>query len=198
MKRRGFFAAALVTLPGGAVAHSPMPGIGDFYGGILHPILVLPHMLVLLVFGLLVGQRGVRAMQITYPPFMLAMIVGLFLAGFQRQLTLPYEIILLLLALVCGLLVAAQRPPPELMLAVLGVALALLIGMDSGVADRDRRETFAALLGCWLGATLVLIVVAGMAEMANQSWQRIVLRVIGSWTAASGALVLALALRPLV
>ncbi len=175
-----------------------MPGIGDFYGGILHPVLVLPHMLVLLVFALLVGQRGVRAMQFTYPSFMLAMIVGLFFAGFQRQLALPYEIILLLVALVCGLLVAAQRPPPELMLAVLGIAVALLIGMDSGVPDRGRRETFAALFGCWLGATLVLIVVAGIAELAHRSWQRVVLRVIGSWTAASGALVLALALRPVV
>ena len=37
------------------------------------------------------------------------------------------------------------------LLAVLAGVLALLIGMDSGFTDMDRRETFAALLGCWLG-----------------------------------------------
>jgi len=68
--------------------------------------------------------------------------------------------------------------------------------MDSGVSGLSRRETFAALCGCWLGAVLLLILVAGVAEMAHRSWQRVALRVLGSWTAASGALVLALALRP--
>jgi hydrogenase/urease accessory protein HupE len=173
-----------------------MAGIGEFYAGILHPLLVLPHLLAVTVLGLMLGQSGVQSMRFAYPPYLLASMVGLFLAGFEAQPTLPFEEILLLLALLCGLAVAAQRPPPASALAVLAGVLALLIGMDSGVTDMNRRETFAALLGCWLGLALLLIVVAGVAEMAQRDWQRVALRVLGSWSAASAVLVLALALRP--
>ena len=173
-----------------------MAGIGAFYGGILHPVLVLPHVLALLVLGLMLGQSGIRAMRFAYPPYLLALAVGLFLAGFEVQPALPFETILLLLSLLCGLVVAAQRPPPVIVLAVYAGVLALLIGMDSGVTDLDRRETFGALLGCWLGASLLVMLVAGVAEMAQQAWQKIALRVLGSWTAASAVLVLALAFRP--
>jgi len=189
-------AAACAALPASALAHSPIAGIGEFYGGILHPLLVLPHLLALLVFALLVGQRGVRAMRYSYPPVMLALVFGLALAGFEVQPALPTGTILLSLALACGLLVALRRPPPELVLALLGAAIVLLIGMDSGVSGLSRQQTFGALCGCWLGAMLVLVLVAGVTELASRPWQHIAVRVLGSWTAASGALALALALRP--
>ncbi len=173
-----------------------MPGIGAFYGGMLHPLLVLPHLLALTVFGLMLGQGGIRAMRFAYPPYLLALAIGLFVAGFEVQPALPYEETLLVLATLCGLVVAARRTPPAIALAVFAAVLALLVGMDSGVADMDRRKTFGALLGCWLGAVLLLIVVAGVAEMAQRAWQQVAVRVVGSWTAASALLVLALALRP--
>lgn len=173
-----------------------MAGIGEFYGGMLHPLLVLPHALALGVFALLLGQGGVRAMRLAYPPFLLALLVGLFLAGFEVQPELRSEAILLVAAMVCGLLVAAQWPPPGAVLAILAGLLALVIGMDSGVTGLDRRQTFAALFGCWLGAVLLLLVIAGVAEMAHRAWQRVALRVLGSWVTASAALVLALAFRP--
>ncbi len=197
MRRSLAAAVALCALPGGALAHSPIEGIGEFYGGILHPLLVLPHALALLVFSLLVGQCGLRAMRFAYPAFLLALIPGLFLAGFEVQPAIPYETVLVALAIACGLLVALQTPLPAPLLALLGAVLALLIGMDSGVSGLNRQETFAALCGCWLGAALLLIVIAGLAELAQRHWQRLALRVVGAWTAASGALVLALALRPM-
>ncbi|CAA0118178.1 Uncharacterised protein [Halioglobus japonicus] len=174
-----------------------MTGIGEFYGGILHPLLVLSHALPLVVFALMLGQRGMRAMRFSYPPYILALAAGLLLAGFEVQPALPFQEILLLFAMLCGLGVAAQRSPPERALAVIAAFIGLLVGMDSGVTGLDRRETFAALLGCWLGATLLLMMVAGVAEMAQQAWQRVALRIIGSWTTASAVLVLALLFRPL-
>ena len=175
-----------------------MPGIGEFYGGLLHPILVLPHFLVLLVFALLIGQSGVQAMRLAYPPFMLALLIGLFLAGFEIAPVLPSEKLLLTAATLCGLVVAAKRPPPGWILAVLSGIAALVIGMDSGVTGLDRRETFSALAGCWLGAVLLILVIAGVAEMARRPWQHVAVRVLGSWIAASAVLVLALTLRPQV
>ena len=43
-----------------------MQGIGEFYGGILHPIVVPAHVLALVMLGLLAGQRGMAAVRRTY------------------------------------------------------------------------------------------------------------------------------------
>ncbi|GAB3277471.1 HupE/UreJ family protein [Parahaliea aestuarii] len=188
--------ALLALLPQLALAHSPIEGIGRFYGGLLHPVLVLPHALALLTFALLVGQCGVSAMRRAYPPFLLALAVGLTLAGFDMTFGLPSERLLLSSALLCGLLVVLQWKLPLLAFTVLGAILGAVVGLDSGVeAGLSRQETFAALLGCWLGATIGLIVIAGVVELARRPWQKVAIRIVASWVCASTLLVLALALR---
>jgi urease accessory protein len=57
-----------------------------------------------------------------------------------------------------------------------------------------RKETWLTLAGTGLGAVLILSYVGGIAAWLRQPWQRIGIRVAGSWTAASALLVLALAL----
>jgi urease accessory protein len=194
--RRWVLSLVAAGLPLPALAHSPIQGIGKFYGGLLHPLLVPPHALALLLFALLIGQCGVRAMRFTYPPFLAALAVGLVLAGFDLSLFFPPEPALLVAACTCGLLVALQWSPPLWLCAVLGAALGLLIGIDSGVTGYTRQETFAALLGSWLGAALGLVLVAGLVEPLARPWQRVAVRVLGSWGTASAVLVLAMALRP--
>lgn len=179
-----------------ALAHSPIEGIGHFYGGLLHPVMVLPHALALLTFALLVGQCGVGAMRRAYPPFLLALAIGLTLAGFGVSPGLPVEQLLLLSSLLCGLLVALQWQLPLLVFTVLGAMLGMVMGLDSGVdAGLSRQQSFAALLGCWVGAAIALIVIAGLVELLRRPWQRIGVRIVGSWSCASTLLVLALALR---
>ncbi|MFV0277377.1 MAG: HupE/UreJ family protein [Parahaliea sp.] len=178
-----------------ALAHSPIEGIGKFYGGLLHPILVLPHAIALCAFALLVGQDGLRAMRGAYPPFMLLLALGLGLAGFEVAPALPASTLLLSAALLCGLLVVLQWPLPGWLLSALGGTLGLVVGMDSGVADLNRQETFGALLGCWLGAVIALIVIAGVVELLQRPWQKIAVRVLASWICASAMMALALALR---
>lgn len=197
LRPRSLVAAGLALfawVPQQALAHSPIEGIGKFYGGLLHPLLVPPHALALLVFALLIGQRGVRAMQLAYPPFVATLAVGLVLAGFTIPLGIPTETWLLVVAAACGLLVALQWSPPLWLFSALGALLGLVIGADSGVEGYNRQETFAALLGCWLGAVIGLIVVAGVVELLRRPWQRVAARVVGSWGAASALLVLALTL----
>jgi urease accessory protein len=195
MLRRSALGLVAWCLPQLALAHSPIAGIAKFYGGLLHPLLVPPHALALMVFALLVGQRGVRAMRFAYPPFLAALLVGLVLAGLDASPDLAGESVLLTATFVCGLLVALQLPLPFCLYAMLAAALGLLIGVDSGVTDYTRQETFAALLGTWLGAAIALVVVAGVVELLVQPWQRVAVRVLGSWATASAVLVLAMALR---
>jgi urease accessory protein len=144
---------------------------------------------------LLVGQGGVRAMRFSYPSFLAVLAVGLVLAGVEVPAGLSAESALLIITFLSGLLVALQVPVPFVLYTILGAALGLLIGIDSGVIDSTRQETFAALLGTWLGAAIALVVVAGVVDLLVLPWQRVAVRVLGSWGTASALLVLALALR---
>jgi urease accessory protein len=195
MLHRGALGLIALCLPQLALAHSPIAGIAKFYGGLLHPVLVPSHALALLVFALLVGQGGVRAMRFSYPSFLAVLAVGLVLAGVEVPAGLSAESALLIITFLCGLLVALQVPVPFVLYTILGAALGLLIGIDSGVIDSTRQETFAALLGTWLGAAIALVVVAGVVDLLVLPWQRVAVRVLGSWGTASALLVLALALR---
>ena len=134
-------------------------------------------------------------MHLAYPAFMAALAVGLFMAGFAVSPALPSETLLLVLAACCGLLVALHAPVPLFVFIPLGAVLGVVMGADSGVTGLNRQQTFAALLGAWVGAVIGMILVAGMAELVRRPWQRVAVRVLGSWGSASALLVLALALR---
>ena len=71
----------LAFFPQLAHAHSPIEGIGDFYNGMLHPLLVPSHVLLLLALGLLRGQQGLRSMRYGLPLFVLTLCVGLLANG---------------------------------------------------------------------------------------------------------------------
>src|SRR5262249_56748086 len=66
-------ALTLVAQP--ASAHLPIGNVGGFYGGLLHPILVVPHAMGLVALGLLIG-RG-RDPMLAGAVFVLALIGGL-------------------------------------------------------------------------------------------------------------------------
>ncbi len=188
-------ALAVASASAPAVAHSPIEGMSHFYGGMLHPFLVLSHGLCLLAFSLWVGQCGVRTMRWSYPALLVSMIVGLSLAGFSVPLGIASESTLLMLTAGCGLLVALHLQLPVIVVATTGAMIGLLVGADSGVDGLNRQQTFAALLGCWLGAAIGLVIVAGLVEALRRPWQKVAVRVLGSWGTASAVLVLALAVR---
>ena len=184
----------LLVLPDMASAHSPIAGIGDFYNGMLHPLLVPAHLLALLALGLLLGQRGLPSMRLALPAFILTLIVGLAASsvtlGNSESWLLPGVIC-------CGLLVVLQRDLPRVVCLLLAVALGALIGLDSPGDGVQGRERWLTLAGTALGGSLWLIFIAGFTDLLQQPWQRIGIRVLGSWITASALLVLALAARRL-
>ncbi len=70
MRRAALAAVILCLATAAAQAHTVIPGIGGFPGGLLHPLLVPAHALTLIALGLLAGSfarpaqaaaaRGVR------------------------------------------------------------------------------------------------------------------------------------------
>ncbi len=190
-----FCLGCLVLIPEFAFAHGPIKGIGNFYNGILHPLFVPAHMLLLTALGLLVGQKGIENNLLALAAFALGAFTGLVLAWFSLDFEL--EIYLLCGAFILGILVALELKISPALVAALALFAGLFLGMDSTQETLSGRDKAVALFGTGVGLYLLQLYPMGIAEYFNKKhWQKIGIRVIGSWIAAISFLVLALAISP--
>jgi urease accessory protein len=188
---RALIAAALVLLAAPAQAHPPPLGIPGYFGGFLHPMFVPAHLMAVLALGLLIGQQRPQWGKAALAAYVLALLAGLTAIAFAFVPERAGEAVLACAA-VCGALTAAA---PRLHGAI-GGALAALTGLalalDSPPEVVSLREANLMLLGTAVGGTLLLLAIAGVAARLTRDWQRIGIRIAGSWIAASAVLVLAL------
>lgn len=183
--------ALLLALPGGlAQAHTPIEGIGGLLNGVLHPLLVPEHVLALLAAGLLIGQQREAGMRVAVPAFMVA--VGAGLAALWLAVPAQAALPLLIATATCAALVALAAPLALPVWVSLTVATGLLLGLDSVPEGLSGNERIAALVGTGIGASLVLLYVAGLTENLERPWQRLAIRIAGSWLIAITVMVLAL------
>ena len=103
---RALFIAALLLTPLTVSAHSPIEGVDSFYAGLLHPVFVPSHLLLLIALGLFLGQRGLEQNGMAIGAFLVTSIAGLLAAWF----TVGYseQIVLISGSAVLGALVAAS------------------------------------------------------------------------------------------
>jgi len=196
MKSAAFAAAFLVLSMGAAQAHNVIPGVAGFSGGIAHPLLVLSHALSLLALGLLAGMQ---------PPLQRAALIAVCLAAMAvsfAMITFAYsseraELLVLVLAVLTGLALASGLKVSFAIAAALAACLGSAILVDSVPAVPSVRETLLTLSGTALAAIVMIAVVAFLSATLPAFWQRIGIRVAGSWIAASAILVLALRLAKL-
>jgi hypothetical protein len=160
--------------------------------GFINPLTTPAHALTLLPLALVLARQPQRFAGVLI--FALALAAG-FVAIVLAVETTPARIVLLAVAVALGAMVAAAwapKPLAWLLAAIAGAALAL----DSPPQAVMITEAYAALAGTAVGAFAVLVVVAALAGHAKADWQRLGLRILGSWIAASAILVLAVQLRP--
>ena len=176
-----------------AQAHTVIDGIGGFPGGLLHPLLVPAHGLALIALGCLVGQFGWRTRLMLIAAFIAgaALTVALVTMAFSANAA---EQVVLALASIAGLLLAAWLRPPSLMVAILAICIAAAITLDSVPAILSVKETLLSLGGTVIAATSLLTLIAVLSAAGPQLWQRIGIRMLGSWITASAIMVLALRL----
>lgn len=193
MRAAAGLALATLLLPEAAWAHGVIAGGEGFYAGMLHPLAVPAHLLMLLGLGLLIGQSAWSS-DGALIAFAAALLVGLFVAGTHLAPPPPPPALLTVAAL-AGLLVAVSVSPPQAGGIALALATGAAIGLGSAPDVPLGRGWASTLAGTWLGAGLTLILIASAARNPRQAWHRIGVRVLGSWTAASALLVLALVMR---
>jgi urease accessory protein len=190
---RGAIVASLSVLPTAAYAHSPVTGLGTFYGYLLHPVSVLSHALLLIGTGLMLGQQGREIARRGLPSFGCGLITAL---GLSRVVPVQgvAEHVLLVMGLVIVSPVIVDRRIPALLAMALATAAGFSIGLDSGPDTGGDSGNLLALAGVTLGALYPTLVLAGLSVGLAKTWQRVGIRVAASWVAAACLLVLSLTL----
>ena len=172
-----------------ALAHSVSKRFGDFYGGMLHPLTALEHLLPILGLSLLAGQQGPRRARWVLLLFPAGLLTGAVFGGYaEPALGIIWFNRLSFIAV--GILVAAAARLP---FSVLG-ATALLLGLSHGVENTaDISSSIAIHLfvpGVVVSGIAMVAIFAAIAVSREVPWQRIAIRVVGSWIAATGILVI--------
>jgi urease accessory protein len=181
----------VVAWPEPALEHDMSASFGDFYGGLLHPTTALDLAPPLMALGLLVGQNGeaaARRMLIVLP---VVFVLGTALGG---ALSPPAYLATANAAsfVVLGLLLALDARLPEALLLGLGIAVGLCAGLANGSGMAGGSEPALFLLGSALAGLGTILLPSAVVVSLAPGWQRIAVRVVGSWLAAAGAMVLAL------
>lgn len=190
-----FFLAIFCTVPRLALAHVPFAGLNDLYNGLLHPVVVPAHLLVIIAAGLFLGKHGSRVVEPALLVFSLFTFGGL--AATLFSIKSGGETSLLPLAAIFGILIAANLRIPMALCLLAAALTGFLIGLDSAQDVLGGQAKFFSLLGSGLGICFLFLYPLAFADyFGDKSWQKIGVRIVGSWVAASALLVLALTLQP--
>lgn len=185
--------ALALLLPDAAWAHSPIKGINNFYNGVLHPLLVPAHLLLIIVTGLWIGQAGLKKADHAIYSYSLALIIGLVIGWFHPGGEY-IELIVLGLAAAIGVTVAAAPSLPSYVYPILAAVAGVLLGLDSAQNELYGKEKFLSMLGSAVSIYFFLLYPLVLAHYARgHHWLSVIVRIIGSWIAASALLVLTLA-----
>ena len=190
---RSLIVLAVFIAPGAASAHPVFGGIGGFPGGLLHPLFVPAHLLAIVAVGVLIAQNASCRRWLYAIAFSAGLLAGFAAIASAYTPALTGET-LLALAFIGGALVALAKPLPRPLIGLLTAATGIAIALDSPPDAISLREAALMQIGTFWGATILLFVIYECARRLTRGWQRVGVRILGSWIAASAVLVLALRL----
>ena len=186
--------AAVLAMPVTGNAHLVTTGLGPLYDGISHFALTPEDLLPAIALALLAGLRGPRAGRLV-----LFVLPGIWFAGGLAGISWPTIGTLAMTTsaslIVIGGLVALDahfRPP---WVAGLALVLGLLHGYLNGSAMSEARLGALGLAGIVASLFVFVALASALVVMLRAPWARIVVRVAGSWIAATGLLLLGWSLR---
>ncbi len=197
-RTRGLRIAAAALLLGlacpRAEAHLVTTGLGPVYDGIAHLALSPADLAVVVVLTLLAAMRGPRPGR-----WLLALLPAAWLVGGVAGLMFPVGASLGwatgLSFFLAGGLVAADRNLPLPIVATLAAVIGAFHGFLSGSGTRPAPSAALELTGTVVALMVVVTLLAGFVVSIKAFWARIAMRVLGSWIAATGLLVIGWSLR---
>ena len=175
-----------------AEAHAVISTRGPFIGGVKHFFISLDDVLAALALGIVASQCVAKAANKIFwglpAAWLLAGVGGLS----SNQPVAAAEIFSAGSLLVVGVLAATSLTLSARLTLLLAVLTGGLHGFLNGAAMQPA--TFGAglwqLLGIGASVAFVAVYPSTLLEIFKQSWTRIVARVLGSWIAATGLLLI--------
>lgn len=193
---RAWLAVGGSSLAATASAHSPFGGSFAFYDGLVHPLLVPAHALVLVAAGLLIAQQRIDRWLVPGIVVALACAAGL-LGGPAFLDRSPPSALTLAAAAVLGLIVAARWRVGGTAAVLAGASAAGLVGLDSAFDAHLTRPRPGWQAGVGTAMFALLMYPGWLAVLTGSpGWFRIGTRVVAAWVCAIAVMVLALALAP--
>jgi urease accessory protein len=193
MRRAAVAAALLLLATVAAPAHTVIPGIGGFPGGLLHPLLVPAHALTLIALGFLAGTYAARTQLVLFAVFAAAAAAAFTLIAMAYNAT-QADMVVLCLGAATGLLLATNIALPVPAVAVIVAAVSSAVIFDSVPPVTSVSETISSLAATALSALALVAAAAFVSGTLPDHVRPIAIRIAGSWVAASAIMVLALRL----
>ena len=180
-------------LPSVVYAHGPIKGLGYFYNGMLHPLFVPGHIMLIVAVGFLMGRDSIEKNLPLFIISTLSVALGLITTHFMAISEL--SIWGLLITVVIGAVIAINASLSRVAIGLLVALGCFFIGIDSPQDGLEGQNKLASLFGTFVGGYLLLLYPALVAEFLSlRGWTLILLRVVGSCIAAASVLNLALIL----
>jgi urease accessory protein len=180
---------AALLAPTLAEAHLVQTGFGPFYDGISHFALTPDDLLSVVALGLLAGLCGPRAGRLSMLALPLAWLAG-GVVGLLRPVIDSSPVVTTLSFLVLGLMVVLDRELPAVWVASISAAFGLVHGYLNGAAMARSGLGFVGLLGLVTAVFTLVALLAALVVSRRRPWERIAVRVAGSWITAVGLLML--------
>ena len=191
MKKKWVFVSlvTLTILPNTAFAHLVSTRFGEFYGGLMHPLAALAHVVPWLAIGLLAGLQRQATARWALLVFPLSVGTGSLLGSWLPEFSLIQSLNLSSFV-VCGLLVALALPLRKILFICLTVLFGLSHGYANGAAELQGSDRLLYICGVAVAAYLLITLVTAGVQALNQrqQWGEIAVRAGGSWIVAVGLL----------
>jgi hypothetical protein len=154
--------------------------------------IILPtNLLAIVALGLLAGQSAARRPGVILALFTAGLVTGAILIASALR-DPPAADVLLALAAITGVTIAIGFLLPRLIHLALAFATGAALALNAPPQAVTVSAAVVGQLGTIFAALAVTSLIAFVASKAEDGWQRIGVRIVGSWIAASAILVLAL------
>ena len=183
---------SLLCRPSLAAAHLVTSGMGPVYDGIGHLLLTPEDLVPVLALALYVGLRGA----VTGRRAMFLLPIAWFVGGIAGSALniVPAFPISAISFFVLGVLIAADLCMPATAVTALAIVLGLVHGFLNGAVMKDGAGTLG-LVGIMTILFVLVTLASAFVVSLKRPWAHVVVRVAGSWIAATGMLMFGWAMR---